>query len=298
MKKILIFSLAVIVASIVACTKEIPPTGLILVNEVVSKDTAYILQASDVPAAESKRVFIEEFTGVMCTNCPSGAAIIKGLQKANPDRVVVVKMHSDFLATPVEAGEPDLRDADADAIDIAFATVGLKPNAIIDRTKNAADVNLVQYYSNKNTWANVVNTQLAKSSPINLSASGKFNSAKDSIKLTSNITFTSASTDSLAFSAYLIEDDIEATQDSFTTTTFPIYGYIHEEVMRKSITPPVTGIALPVYANGYEKGRVIIRVLDFAIPSKVLKKENLRLVVFIHKQNKGEVLQASYGLVQ
>jgi hypothetical protein len=298
MKKILVFSLGIIIVSIAACTKEIAPTGLILGNEVIAADTTFVLQAIDVPAAESKRVFVEEFTGVQCTNCPNGAAILKALQTANPGRIVVVKMHSNFLAAPVEQGEPDLRNEDAQEIDVAFGTVGLKPNATIDRIINQADANKPQYFSNKNTWKNIVDSQLKIQSKINLETFGTFNSAKDSISLSTKIIFTSAGIDSLAFSAYLIEDKIKATQDSFTTTTFPIYDYEHEEVMRKSITPPVTGISLPTFAGGYEKGRVIGRVLQFAVPGKVIKKENLRVIVFIHKQNKGEVLQASYGLVQ
>jgi hypothetical protein len=302
MKKILVVSLAIIVAGIAACTKEIAPTGLVLNDPpvIVTKltDTTYVLATVDVPDAESKRVFIEEFTGVQCTNCPNGAAIIKGLQNANPGRVVVVKMHSNFLANPVEPDDPDLRDTDADAIDIAFGTNGLKPNAIIDRTKNLADPNLVQYYSNKNTWTNVVAAQLAKATNVNLIASGTLNSAKDIVALTTKFTFTSAVTDTLAYSVYLIEDKIEATQDSFTTTTYPIKGYEHEEVMRKAVTPPVTGLTLPIFVGGFEKGRVIERNLEFAVPSKVLNKQNLRVVVFVHKQNKGEVLQASYGSIQ
>jgi Outer membrane protein Omp28 len=302
MKKILVFSLVVIVAGIASCTKEISPTGLVLTDPpvVVTKatDTTYVLANADVPAAELKRVFIEEFTGVECTNCPNGAAIIKGLQNANPGRVVVTKMHSNFLANPVEANDPDLRDADADAIDIAFGTNGLKPNAIIDRTKNQADPNLVQYYANKNTWSNVVAAQLAKPTNINLTAAGTLNTAKDTVALNTKFTFTSAVTDTLAYSVYLIEDKIVATQDSFTTTTFPIKDYEHEEVMRKAVTPPVTGLTLPIFIGGFEKGRVIERNLEFAVPSKVLNKQNLRVVVFVHKQNKGEVLQASYGSIQ
>jgi thiol-disulfide isomerase/thioredoxin len=298
MKKILGFSLLVIIASIAACTKEIPPTGLVLDIGVVTTDTTYVLQPIDVPAAESKRVLVEEFTGVKCTNCPSGAAIVKGLQTANPGRVVVVKMHSNFLADPIKVSDPDLRDKQADEIDIAFGTNGLKPNAIIDRTKNLADPNQVQYYSNKNSWSNVVTAQLSKSSPINLSCAGTLNAAKDSIELKTKIIFTSASTDTLAYSIYLIEDEIEATQDSFTTTTFEIQGYIHEEVLRKAVTPPVTGTPLPTFAAGYEKGRVIDRIVSFSVPAKVLNKQHLRVVAFIHKQNKGEVLQASYGSIQ
>jgi hypothetical protein len=298
MKKILVFSLAVIVAGIAACTKEIAPTGLVLGLGIVSNDTTYVLQSSDVPASENKRVLIEEFTGVRCTNCPNGAAIVKGLQTANPGRVVVVKMHSNFLANPIKLNDPDLRDLDADAIDIAFGTNGLKPNAIIDRTKNLADPNQVQFYSNKNAWSNVVASQLSKASAINLSAAGTLNAAKDSVELKTQIVFTSAVTDTLAYTVYLIEDEIEATQDSFTTTTFEIEGYIHEEVLRKAVTPPVTGTPLPTFAVGYEKGRVIDRIIAFPLPAKVLNKQHLRVVVFVHKQNKGEVLQASYGSIQ
>jgi hypothetical protein len=272
-----------------SCTKELAPVGLVLTDPVAFKDTSYVL--STPPAAQSKAVFIEEMTGVKCSNCPAGAAIIKTAQIQNPGRIVVAKLHSNFLADPVKPTDPDLRCADAETIDVGFGSSGNKPNAIIDRTINTLDAGNNQYYANKGKWNQAIAAQLAKTTPVNIDLVTSVDPAKDSISLNAKFTFTSAYSNNLAFSVYLLEDEIEATQDSFINGVFEIEGYVHEEALRASITAPITGVALPVGAVA--AGQVFERSLIFKIPANVLNKQHMRIAVFVHRTNKGEVLHAA-----
>jgi hypothetical protein len=293
MKNVKIFLAIAVVSAILlqlSCSKELPPVGLILTNPLSFTDTSYTV--SPVPSAQPKAVFVEEMTGVMCANCPAGGAILKQLQIQNPGRVVVAKLHSNFLANPIKPTDPDLRTPDAEAIDVGFASSGQKPNAVIDRTINTLDPpGTAQYYANKGKWAQVVTAQLAKTTPVNIDLVSSVDTLANEIKLKSTFTFTQTHNGNLAFTIYLLEDEVEATQDTFTTTTVEIEGYIHEEVLRKSITQPISGTALP--AAPYNAGQVYARSVAFPIPSNVLNKKHMRITLAVHGVNKGEVLHAA-----
>lgn len=64
---------------------------------------------------EDQNVVLEEFTGIHCTWCPSGHAIAKAIQDANPDRVSLINIHQGSFSTP-GSGEPDFRTPYGNAI--------------------------------------------------------------------------------------------------------------------------------------------------------------------------------------
>ncbi|CAM3296689.1 T9SS type A sorting domain-containing protein [Aequorivita lipolytica] len=64
---------------------------------------------------ENKNVVLEEFTGIKCVYCPSGHAIAKTIQDANPDRVSVINIHVGGFAVP-SPGQPDFRTPYGEAI--------------------------------------------------------------------------------------------------------------------------------------------------------------------------------------
>jgi thiol-disulfide isomerase/thioredoxin len=56
------------------------------------------------PASNSmifQRVFIEDFTGHDCGNCPGAAALTAQLKANNPDEIIVVGVHAGALAQPI-----------------------------------------------------------------------------------------------------------------------------------------------------------------------------------------------------
>ena len=55
-----------------------------------------------------KSAILEEFTGIHCTYCPDGHLIGSTLYNNNPNRVVLINIHTGGYATP-SAGEPDFQ---------------------------------------------------------------------------------------------------------------------------------------------------------------------------------------------
>jgi Outer membrane protein Omp28 len=279
-----------LILSLASC-KEQPPIGLILTAPISFTDSSYTV--SPVPTAQAHNVFVEEFTGVRCANCPAGAAIIASLQRVNFNRIKVVKMHSNFLASPIKATDNDLRNAQAQEIDLGFGGAPSKPAAIIDRIINTSVTPNSIFFDDRDKWATAINTQLAKPSIVNIDLVKNYDATTDSIQLRASFTFTQAATQAMAFTIYVIENKVATTQDSALANGTPIEieDYEHEEIMRACITPVITGTAIT--DTDIVAGKVLVKSTKFALPTNILNKNNIYIIVLIHNANKGEVLQVA-----
>ena len=81
--------------SLMGCNKEQIPVGLLLQDELNTTDTTYMI--SNIPSAQTKKIFVEEATGVRCANCPSGALILRNLKLTYPDKIISASIYSPFL---------------------------------------------------------------------------------------------------------------------------------------------------------------------------------------------------------
>ena len=75
-----IILLSIVIISVLSCCDEIPPT-------------ITLCQTSRV-------VVVEEFTGVSCVNCPTGAEKLEMLSSQNPGKIITVGIHAGYYATP------------------------------------------------------------------------------------------------------------------------------------------------------------------------------------------------------
>lgn len=80
---------------------------------------------------ENKKAVVEKFTGINCNYCPCGDVIINNAISANPENVIVVKVHEGGYATP-GAGQPDFRTAYGDALSAQAANTG-NPAVTVNR---------------------------------------------------------------------------------------------------------------------------------------------------------------------
>ena len=69
-----------------ACIKEQKPAGIILSPTITFTDSIYT--AIQIPSAQARVVLVEEATGVHCVNCPAGAAMLRGIKAAYPNRIL------------------------------------------------------------------------------------------------------------------------------------------------------------------------------------------------------------------
>jgi hypothetical protein len=281
MKK-LIFVGGIIAIFFTQSCQETIPEGLVLSQPFASVDSDYII--TTIPTAQLKNILIEEFTGVTCSNCPKGAVDLAKIEVANAPRVLVAKIHNNVQAKPIKVTDPDLRCNDADAIASALGFVA-KPSAAIDRLQNVG----ADYTFSISALAGIVSTQLTKTTPVNINISKLV--IADTVNLETRLTFTDTTSKKLSYNIYLLEDDVEATQDSFDVANLSkieIEDYLHEKILRKSITPVNIGTALPDVLQ--QIGKVYLRSIQFTKPSGVIKINNCTILVFVQNRETKEII--------
>ncbi len=286
-KFLLAFSFVLMFAS--ACIKEQTPAGLIL-NETVSfTDTTYTV--TPVPAAQQRIIFFEEATGVHCTNCPDGAAELRTLKANHPNRILSTAVYSPFLNDFFPPSKYNFNSQDAlDLVNFLGNSDPSKPSAAINRTtapNNQGNTGNAFFYS-KPDWATTIASMLPLTTPININLEVFSNGAD--YRLKSKVTFTDTITADLAYSVFLIEDDVIDVQDSTSTT---IDDYEHMHVLRKIITP-LAGSSFLNNTPTKGKGVVFERTFDVVLPTSVINKSNCHLICVVNKVGASkEVLQAS-----
>lgn len=211
-----------------SCEEEGPLIILEAGQEALT-DTCYI--SSDPISATPKNVLFEEFSGVRCANCPAGNLEAHNIVVANPDRVIPVTIHSQFLANPY-SGTPDLRNEDADLIANTLGPVTEKPSSFINR-KVIMGRRLV---GSLGSWSGLVDAELTLSAEVNLNLEiVAANEAERTIRYKVTISYPQdASSHNLGF--YLTESEIIAKQ---LDGSVKIDDYEHEFVLRKSLGPIV-----------------------------------------------------------
>jgi len=275
-----------------ACKEQIP-AGLII-RTSVSADTSYVT-TTETP--QEKNILIEELTGATCSNCPKGTKILKDYQTAHPDRIIVTAIHSGFLADPVPGALYDFRNPDSDTLRLFFNEGdAAKPSACFDRVQATSGNSAGKYFISKGQtggdWDVMLNSRLPLTTPVNLHLTSAWNTATSKIDVTAKIAFTSAVTDKLALTLYVLESGRLDKQADIDLGIVENYEFNH--ILRKLITP-VTGDPVLDSLSTKEPGRVLERIISFTPITDGVNGWNLdscHVVGIVHKTGTSkEVLQ-------
>ena len=253
-----------------------------------------------------KRVLVEEFTGVKCSNCPDGHAVLKTLQDKYKEKMIPISVHSYFLGSPY-GEEQNLTNKFAQSI---WNLLGgsEKPTAGIDRIANGA----TKSNFSKTDWDTKITERLATSPYANIIDTVFFDNVRQKYIYQAKVEFTQETTEQVALAVALTQNKIVATQ---LKGIVEIEDYDHEHVLRYMFTD-IKGDAL-LFANGlskYEKGRTYIKqfeidvtkirdrdgngTLDSEELKNVITLENCEVVAFISKISNNNVVQATVRKVK
>jgi hypothetical protein len=214
MKQILFFLSLVIMCS--ACT-EIAPV---------------------VPALGDRKVLVEEFTGVRCVNCPSGAAELENLKSIYGDRLVVVSIHAGDFSPPYTDSKYDFRTAEGTALETWLGAPLGYPTAVVNRKKFGNQQSL---QTTKANWAGLIADESKAPSVLNLAIEKKY--AKDTRDLTMTVKLvpTEKLPDDMRLSVLLTENDILDPQE---TPQGKKTDYKHKSVLRRVLSGDAKGVVL------------------------------------------------------
>ena len=267
------------------CIKEQRTAGIVLTETVSFSDTTYMV--TQLPTVQDRVIFVEEATGVRCTNCPDGANDLKNLKSTYPNRILSTAVYSPFLNHFQPPAKYDFNSQDAeDLIKFLAGSDQSKPSAAINRISNPNNGNVIFY--NRSDWNTTIASLLTQKTPLNIDLQAFANG--DNYRLKAKATFTDTITAELGFSVFLIEDDVIDLQYS---NAGEIDDYEHMHILRKVVTP-LAGSAFLASTPTKTKGTVYERTFDIAIPSNVVNKSNCHLICIVNKMGASkEVLHAS-----
>ena len=281
MKKI--FAFVAIAFLFVAC-KEQTPAGLVLKDPIVipggatPRDTTYV---APIEVPQKKSLLVEESTGNKCANCPFGKTQIFQAKQANPGRIKVMALHF----TGLEVDQPSekyytLQNQHVrDLISYLDGDQG-QPCAAFNRVPVGGKYFLVRGAGGN--WATPITNELAKTTPVNLHLTSRYDTTYDEVVLDAKVAFTEAVTGKLSLSAFVLEDGLIGSQDSSAfPTVVKLEDYEFNEVMRKAITP-VFGTQILSTLTAIEAGRVFERRLVFK-PDAIWNKDKCKIMVFVHR---------------
>ncbi|MBK8956352.1 MAG: Omp28-related outer membrane protein [Saprospiraceae bacterium] len=165
--------------------KSIALILLVVVLFSACKDWEQTVELPNNNAVVSKRVvLLEEFTGASCVNCPAGIAISNLIADAYPDNVILVGVHSRFLAQPATKGQVDMRLPDAQAIEDFLGDWLAKPEAAINRLYSTQAASY--RYGNPDSWKGIVEAELQKDPEFELSISPSYNENSRELRVVLN----------------------------------------------------------------------------------------------------------------
>ena len=269
--KYLIFLLPI---ALLGC-KEIPP-AIDFTSKKEVGDTTYI--QTTVPQAQPKAVYLEEFTGVKCINCPYGHDLIKAFDAQYGKRVVAVGVHSGELSEPY-TGTQDLRTEAGDNIQTnIYNEIAAQPSLGVDRRRFAGQGGRREVVARQN-WNGFVGYQLRQENPCNLSLTSRFDAASNKIKVKATVEFTKDVAVAQKISVMLTESGLKVKQ-LLPPTGDTDDNYVHKHVLRKMFTS-WDGLLLPDVAV---RGRVFVRNFEME-PNAIWNLDSCHIVAFVHESS-------------
>jgi hypothetical protein len=242
-------------------------------------DTTYMLDV--VPVAQPRAVFIEDFTGVQCVNCPRAHKFIKDAIYADPDRVHSLAIHSaqGQFSTPIEgASVRDFRLPAANQLDALQGNSQAWPALTFDR-----EVIGGSRYVSLVGWAGALADAMADTSRVNITMETlNYNETSRELSYRVTVTYVNEEFGSNNLSIAVAESEmVDAQKNSalpdpdHDIDTF----YVHNHVLRQMVTA-VGGNALGVPDR--KPGRTIVR--DYRMTLKPdWAAENIEIVAWVHR---------------
>lgn len=277
MKKIAYFFL--ISAFIFSCKEQTPP-GLNLGGNTNSNDSLY---EASVETAQTKKILMEEMTGVTCSNCPSGARKIESWETTFPGRVITVAIHAGSFTTPyIGHSKYDFRTEKGESILASLGGDNSKPGGAVDRQ---ADNNGLKNQP-WSQWDNLLANRIPLTTPLNIHLSSSYNPNINEVELLCNVRITSNLTSQTNLTVYVIENGIIDYQDDHGG----VDDYEHKHVFRDCVSS-ILGDDL-VFTNN-NAGQGLQRRIKFnpkITGDNAWNIDNCYIVAFICDKNTNEVM--------
>ena len=269
-----------------SCVEKFP--NVIKFHDQQNTDTTYV--ASTVEQPQAKTMFIEEFTGASCTQCPAGAKQLENIAATLGDRLIITALHVYQMKT-LGGPVPDMSKYDfrtqkgSDLLDIFYPGLNGIPSIGLDRVdyegKNSID---------RGKWPAAIDERKSATTPVNLTVTSAYNEQNREAVITVTIAYTQAVARHQYLSLHITEDGIIDVQKDGNEID---NSYTFNHVLRDYITN-VSGDEFLEKVPEKEAGRVYRRSFSYKV-NDAWKAENCHIVAFVHNNDgeSKEILQAA-----
>ncbi|MBR5727149.1 MAG: Omp28 family outer membrane lipoprotein [Muribaculaceae bacterium] len=174
------------------------------------------------PAAVSRTVLIEDFTGQRCVNCPNATEAIEQLIEQYGDSgVIAVGIHSGPFARNTNGTTLPLWTAEGDEY-FSYFGVEQQPSGMVNRLS----------VSNYTDWPALVYNEIQQTAPLSIQLEVELNEETRSLAVTSSMMATDGNVNG-KLQLWLVEDSIVSPQ--YMPDGKPMRDYVHNHVFRQSI---------------------------------------------------------------
>lgn len=244
-----------------------------------------------------RRIFLEEFTGHKCPNCPEGQDIAKQIQTDHPEDFVVVSIHNSGAFS-----KPDLSDP-AKPYPSNFETetgeklrIGFKFDAFPGGMLNRSEVNgtvKVDYIQWESTVTSLLNDAAYMEPRFKLFLTSTYNNevGNRTVRVQYKVEALQNVTGNIAIVGYVVENKIIAPQTDNRLNDSYVADYEHNHLLRLGF--PGDGSGKTVFTDP-----VIGDVVDVTNPADFIitgisddwVPENIDIIVFVYNSDTREIL--------
>jgi thiol-disulfide isomerase/thioredoxin len=238
-------------------------------------------------AGSSNKVLLDDFTGHLCGFCPRGHTIAAGLKEQYGDNVVVIAVHASGHArvVPFLGFYHDFNTAMGTELENHYRaepTTGY-PIGMVQR-RNWDGGPLVD----KVSWGTYVAAVLAEAPKLGIDLQATYDPNERAVQVQAQLEYFTTGTAEHYIVAVITEDSIIAKQEDYDTDSSHVTRYVHNHVLRGTITPGTWGV--PVKGNRIVLGEKIDFILNATLKPEWVP-ENCHVVVYVHDNATKEILQ-------
>lgn len=193
--------------------------GISSCDDVKEDDRFIQIERPDI----SRKVLIQEFTGINCVNCPTGAATVHEIQELYPDAVIAVGLHPGGTGFSGPIGRFNLNTELSRVYYDYFQPAGF-PAAVIDGEAPLTNVSL---------WSGAVSSALAKPAAGEIDITPLYDADNRVLSVDYSVEINEVYNQALYLNVWVVENDIVGPQKSGSTL---LRDYHHNHVFRGSMT--------------------------------------------------------------
>lgn len=251
----------------------------------VSQNTTSFTCTDSTGFSTIRKIFIEDYTGFKCGNCPAASDEAKTILQAYPGKVVVMGIHAGYFAKPDAAHTTDLRTTPGTEWDNFFGiSAAGNPNGMVNRIKWGSQM-IVPYTS----WHTAAEQYLQNLPFIaGMQLCKYYDAPENKLKVKVDVRYTSNRDTVDYLGVYLVEDSLVAYQKDYRLNPSDIPGYVHEHVLRAALNGTWGGLltnATSIVAN-----KVYTNLFEIPI-DPIWRKDHLKVVALLRNNTTQEIIQ-------